>query len=145
TVFCAVVGATAAPAAIALYHLRRPPANLVFNHNEVVDVAQALGYVPAGDGPKRHLVHLPFNQVFQVEFAQRVLQLPRLPAEWGGLTILHLSDLHLCGTPDRAFYQHVMDRCLKWGTPDLIAVTGDIVDSRWHHRWIVPVLGRLRC
>ena len=33
---------------------------------------------------------------------ERTLHLPRLPAAWDGLTILHLSDLHLCGTPDRA-------------------------------------------
>src|SRR5262249_16285406 len=28
--------------------------------------------------------------------------------------------------------------------PDLVAVTGDIVDSDWHHCWIVPTLGRLK-
>ena len=31
---------------------------------------------------------------------------------------------------------------MKWGTPDLLMLTGDIVDSEWHHRWIVPVLGK---
>jgi hypothetical protein len=67
-----------------------------------------------------------------------------LPKAWDGLTILHLTDLHLCGTPDRAFYQYVVDRCMQWGTPDLVALTGDIVDSGSHHRWVVPVLGRLR-
>ncbi len=25
-----------------------------------------------------------------------------------------------------------------------MALTGDVVDSNWHHRWIVPILGRLR-
>jgi uncharacterized protein len=60
------------------------------------------------------------------------------------LTILHLTDLHLCGTPDRAFYHYVMDRCMQDGVPDLLALTGDVVDSERHHRWIVPVLGRLR-
>jgi predicted MPP superfamily phosphohydrolase len=60
------------------------------------------------------------------------------------LTILHLTDLHLCGTPDRAFYHVVMERCLQWGVPDLLALTGDVIDSEWHHRWIVPVLGKLR-
>src|SRR5262249_16726519 len=95
-VFCPVLGLTPLPAAIVLYHLRQPPANLVGNRSEIVDVAEALGYVPAGTGRKRRLVHLPFNQVFQVEFARRVLELPRLPAAWDGLTILHLTDLHLC-------------------------------------------------
>jgi predicted MPP superfamily phosphohydrolase len=69
--------------------------------------------------------------------------LPQLPPAWEGLSILHLSDLHFKGSPDRPFFQHVMDLCRDW-EPDLVAVTGDLVDSSRHHRWIVPVLGRLR-
>src|SRR5437660_644687 len=83
---------------------------------------------------------LPHNQCFQVEFTEKTIALPQLPDAWDGLTILHLTDLHLCGTPDRAFFHYVMDRCMQAGVPDLIAMTGDVVDSEWHHRWIVPVL-----
>src|SRR5262249_49105152 len=71
------------------------------------------------------------------------LWLPRVPAAWDGLTILHLTDLHFTGTPDRAFYRLVLDRCRAW-EPDILALTGDIVDSDWHHRWVIPLLGRLR-
>ena len=141
-IFCVIVGATVTPVAMVLYWLRRTPAHLVSNHDETVDVAKELGYLPFGHGRKVFNGGLPFNQVFQVEFAERVFQLPRLPKSWDGLTILHLTDLHLCGTPDRAFYQYVVDRCLKWGVPDIVAVTGDVVDSDWHHRWVVPILGR---
>jgi uncharacterized protein len=115
----------------------------VRNHTKTVDRADRLGYRPIGRGKYRILAHLPRNEVFQVDFAERTLAVPDLPAPWDGLTILHLSDLHLCGTPDRAFYQHVSELCRDWD-PDLVAVTGDIVDSDLHHRWIVPVLGRLR-
>ena len=110
----------------------------------IKDVARELGYPPAGHSRQTSLTRLPGNQCFQVDFVQRTLNLPQLPAAWDGLTILHLSDLHFCGTPDRAFYSYVMDRCRDWGTPDLLALTGDIVDSDKHYRWIVPVLGRLR-
>src|SRR5205807_315674 len=61
-----------------------------------------------------------------------------------GLSILHLSDLHFRGTPDRAFYRKVIERCLEWGEPDVVAVTGDVVDSKKHLRWVIPLLGRLR-
>ena len=54
--------------------------------------------------------------------------MPRLPAAWDGLSILHLTDLHLCGTPDREFYRHVLDVCAGWH-PDLVALTGDVVDT----------------
>jgi predicted MPP superfamily phosphohydrolase len=78
-----------------------------------------------------------------VDFSERTLRLPRLPVAWDGLTILHLSDLHLCGTPDRAWFRAVMDRCAVW-EPDLVAVTGDLADGEEYIRWVVPVLGRLR-
>src|SRR5437764_508652 len=78
----------------------RPPA-LVSNHTETVDVARELGFKPVGQGKHRRLAALPFNQVFQVDFVERTLCLPRLPEAWDGLTILHLTDLHLSGTPDK--------------------------------------------
>src|SRR5205807_5686581 len=58
-------------------------------------------------------------------------------------TILHLSDLHFRGTPDKNFHFQVMDRCRDW-QPDLLVLTGDIVDSMRHYRWILPALSRLR-
>jgi uncharacterized protein len=140
---CWVLGLGVFPAVTVLRLLRRTPAALLKNDTQTVDVAKELGYKPAGTGKYRRLACLPGNQVFQVDFAERTLRIPRLPAAWDGLTVLHLSDLHLCGTPDRAFYRYVMDRCRDWD-PELVAVTGDVVDSNKHHRWVIPVLGRLR-
>ena len=133
-----------APIAQVCYWLRREAPQVVKTETKMVDVAKELGYRPTGRSKHRALTLLPGNQVFQVDFVHKTLVLPQLPAAWDGLSILHLTDLHLCGTPDRVFYQHVMDRCMQDGVPDLIALTGDVVDSSAHHRWIVPVLGRLR-
>ena len=47
----------------------------------------------------------PGTQCFQVEFRELTIRLPRLPPAWDGLTILHLTDLHFCGTPGREFYR----------------------------------------
>jgi len=143
-VFCWILGIFFVPVALVLYHLRPSPAPLVGRSSEIVDVARELGYPPVGRGKQAPLTRLPYNQAFQVNFEQRTFRLPQLPPEWDGLTILHLSDLHFCGTPDRTFFRYVIDRCLDAGTPDLVAVTGDIVDTDKHHRWIVPLLGRLR-
>jgi predicted MPP superfamily phosphohydrolase len=123
--------------------LRHRPAALARNDTRTVDVAQALGYRPAGRGKHAHLARLPGNELFRVDFAERVLALRRLPAAWEGLTVLHLTDFHFHGTPDREFYRHVLDVCRDW-EPDLVALTGDFVDTFRHHRWIVPLLGRLR-
>jgi predicted MPP superfamily phosphohydrolase len=142
-VVCWVLGCGVVPAITVGRLLRRRPASLLSNHTQTVNVAAELGYAPVGRGKYRHLARLPGNEVFRVDFSERTLRLPALPAAWDGLTILHVSDLHFNGTPDREFYQHVMDRCRAW-EPDLVALTGDFVDSDRHHRWIIPVLGRLR-
>jgi predicted MPP superfamily phosphohydrolase len=139
---CGLIGLVFLPI-VTIRRLYRRPAALLSNHTTTIDVASRLGYKPIGRGKYRILAHLPRNEVFQVDFAERTLVFPRLPAAWDGLTILHLSDLHLCGTPDRIFFQQVMDLCSAW-EPDLVAITGDLVDSHHHHRWIVPILGHLR-
>jgi len=144
TFACWIVGFGIAPICEIFYLLRRPAPQLIKETAETVDVAKLLGYPPSGEGEDAKLCRLPLNQCFQVEFTEKTLLLPQLPAAWDGLTILHLTDLHLCGTPDLAFYRYVMERCMHAGVPDIVALTGDVVDSDRHHRWIVPLLGRLR-
>jgi predicted MPP superfamily phosphohydrolase len=131
------------PAVTAARLLRSTRAVLGKTHSEIVDVVKLLGFRPVGTFKERALTYLPGNEVFQLELAERTLHLRRLPAAWDGLTVLHLSDLHLCGTPDRPWFRAVMDRCNEW-RPDLVAVTGDLADGVEHIRWVLPVLGRLR-
>jgi uncharacterized protein len=138
---CIAVGFIALPLNTISRRIRRDPS--LEKHSRVLDVIKHLGRRPAGHDRKRLLARLPGNEVFQVEMVERTLRLPRLPAAWDGLTILHLSDLHFLGTPARDYFQFVMDRCADW-QPDLVALTGDIADTSRHIRWIVPVLGRLR-
>jgi predicted MPP superfamily phosphohydrolase len=131
------------PAVTAWRLLRPRPAALGEERSRVVDLVKQLGRRPLGEGKHRRWATLPGNGVFQVELVERTLHLARLPAEWDGLTVLHVSDLHLCGTPDRAWWKAVMDYCAAW-RPDLVAVTGDVADGHRYMRWIIPVLGRLR-
>ncbi len=138
---CAAVGFIALPLNTAARLLRSDPS--LDKQSRVLDVAKHLGRRPLGHNRKRLLASLPGSEAFQVELVQRTLVLPRLPAAWDGLTILHLSDLHFLGTPGRDYFQFVMDRCAEW-QPDLVALTGDITDTNRHIRWIMPVLGRLR-
>jgi predicted MPP superfamily phosphohydrolase len=120
--------------------VRREP--VVACRSEVVDVARVLGRRPFGP-EHAFLARLPGNEIYHIEYVEKTLCLPRLPAAWDGLTLLHLTDLHLHGTPDRDWFRVVMDRCADWH-PDLVCITGDVADSYAHQRWIVPILGRLR-
>jgi uncharacterized protein len=123
--------------------LRRPPAAVLDERTETFDVAKQLGHRPVGDGKYRRLAERSFNQVFRVDFTTLTLKVPDLPAAWNGLTILHLSDLHFIGTPSRDYYRWIIDKCMADGVPDLVCITGDIIDTAQHHRWIIPLLGRL--
>jgi len=69
-----------------------------------VDVAAELGYKPIRPWQVAPSGTSSGNEVFTVDFAVRTMHLPRFRRR-DGLSILHLSDLHLCGTPDRRFYQ----------------------------------------
>ncbi|MEO8698997.1 MAG: metallophosphoesterase [Kofleriaceae bacterium] len=55
--------------------------------------------------------------------------LPKLPAALDGFTIVQLTDLHVGMTIDRTFVQRVVDHANSL-SPDLIALTGDLVDGR---------------
>jgi uncharacterized protein len=60
----------------------------------------------------------------QVEFG-----VPNLPASFDGLRIVQLCDLHVGPHTPRHFLERVM-RATETLKPDLIAVTGDLVDDR---------------
>jgi uncharacterized protein len=141
---CLAISLIAVPALTLFRLLRRPPANVIGESSHVIDIAEDLGYRPLGFGKHWRMARVPFNQLLEVEFVERTLQLPRLPSAWDGLTILHLSDLHFHGTPERPFFQRLIEGINDHGTPDLVCLTGDIVDTVWHQRWIKPLLGQLQ-
>ena len=144
TIIACLLGFVVAPICQLMYWLRRTAPQQVACTSEVIDVAQILGSPPIGREKQAHVALWPFNQAMQIEFTEKTLRLPQLPEAWDGLTILHLTDLHFCGSPDRAFHEFAIDESMRRGIPDLIALTGDVVDSPEHHRWIVPILSRLK-
>lgn len=95
------------------------------------------------DGLTDILAKLPGNKIFDIHIMEEQVRLPRLPEEWEGMSILHISDLHLAHTPNRPYFEHVMSiaRELK---PDIIALTGDIVGMEARLRWLPNILSRFK-
>jgi uncharacterized protein len=141
---CLAMSCCAIPIATAIRLLRPVPPQLASRRQTLIDIARELGEKPVGDGKYRWLVHVPGNQCFQIEFTELTLRLPALPAAWDGLTILQLSDLHLTGTPDRRFYECAIDHAMAPGAPDILAVTGDLLDTDTHHRWLLPLFSKVK-
>ncbi|MBX7103719.1 MAG: metallophosphoesterase [Gemmataceae bacterium] len=121
-------------------NLRREPAVVASRQASLLDLRGQ----PLGFGKHWRLARLPFNELLEVEVSDLTLRLPRLPAAWDGLTILHLTDLHFHGTPTRTFFDAVIDHLTQGPTPDLVCLTGDYVDTVRHMFWIKPLLGRLQ-
>lgn len=93
-------------------------------------------------GVPRLLGSLPANQVVQPQLVTMDLLIPGLPAAFDGLTIAHLSDLHMSGRIEQAYFDRMVDvtNSLR---PELIAITGDIVERTQCLDWIDQSIARL--
>jgi predicted MPP superfamily phosphohydrolase len=140
--FCVVVSPLIAKW-LALKLFSRVPAQLISNDMTFYDLAQELGQSPIGSGETSLFFKLPGNQIFQLAVQKKTLRMPTLPRELDGLTIAHLSDLHMTGKIARAFYDAIVDHTNRL-EPDLIVITGDIAENVMCLDWIVPVLSRLK-
>ena len=98
----------------------------------------------AGMGENAHhfLTRLPWNEMLRLEVSDWMLDVPRLPPALDGLSIVHFSDLHFTGCIGKAFFREVV-RTSNELQPDLVAVTGDIVDRPACLDWIADTLGGL--
>lgn len=89
------------------------------------------------------LSRLPGNQVLNITVHEKQLAMPRLAAGHDGLRIVHLSDLHMSGRITKRYFEAVVEK-VNTSQPDVIAITGDIVERRHCIDWIPETLGRLR-
>lgn len=89
------------------------------------------------------LARLPRNEVLWLEEIDRGLELPRLPEALEGLSILHLSDLHWTGGVGKSYFVELVRRC-NLRHPDLVALTGDFVDTEACFDWVPDTLAKLR-
>jgi predicted MPP superfamily phosphohydrolase len=122
-------------------NLRGLPRQVLSETTRSLDIEKEFGYRPIGDGKKANWLARKWNQFFTVDFTTLTLRFPDLPPEWDGLTILHLSDLHFIGSPSQDYFRRVFRECMDEGTPDLVVITGDIIDSDEHLSWVRPLLG----
>jgi hypothetical protein len=88
------------------------------------------------------LARLPGNEALRLEEVERGVELARLPEALEGLSILHLSDLHLTGWIGKWYFAELVRRC-NLRQPDLVALTGDFVDHAACLDWIPDTLAKL--
>jgi predicted MPP superfamily phosphohydrolase len=142
-VACAVVSIVAAIQRLHWrFHAERK-GTLTSNHTTRVKVASQRTERLTSPGVATWLSRVPGNQILSVCVQEKQLTIPRLAPEFEGLRIAHLTDLHMSGRMTRPFYEFVVDETNRCQA-DMVAITGDIVDSDACLDWIPEVLGRLQ-
>jgi predicted MPP superfamily phosphohydrolase len=85
---------------------------------------------------------LPINETLNLSVDRLTVQL-NVPQSLDGLKIAHLSDFHLTGYVDRRFFEQVVARANSF-EPDLVIISGDLVDKPECLEWIDSIFGALK-
>ena len=101
--------------------------------------------IPGGSAENfstRCLSLVPLNEWGLLSVTRKRLLLPRSIPAADGLTIGHISDIHFTGQYRREHYDFVIDRFMEL-SPQMIIISGDIIDYPHCMPMIRSVLGRL--
>lgn len=90
----------------------------------------------------RQCLKLPLNEILSVERNIKQLMIERLPEDFSGMRIGHLSDIHLTGQLTADFYRTAVEWVMAQGI-DVLVVSGDIVDYKHAMGLLSPVFGEL--
>jgi predicted MPP superfamily phosphohydrolase len=86
---------------------------------------------------------VPGSELLRVEITTLRIILPRWPAGWPGLKVVHLSDTHFAGQVPRAYFERVFALAAEQ-CPDLVVFTGDLLDHPERVDWLPATFGLLQ-
>lgn len=111
---------------------------------EVIDVQSTTGNELALTPKCKIARHLPWNQILELSIEEIELPVRGLPEGLDGYRIAHLSDIHLTGDIHPDFAGYAVRRATQW-QPDLMALTGDIIDRQSCVDWLVGIFSPVDC
>lgn len=91
----------------------------------------------------RLLARLPGNQVVKLSVDRKTVAIPRLHPRHVGITIAHLSDLHITGQIAKSWFITVIEEVNRL-QPDVVMITGDIIENESCWPWLAETLGKLQ-
>jgi predicted MPP superfamily phosphohydrolase len=121
---------------------RRPAPLLRLERRQPVEIDLASAAASAAELAHHPLVRLPGNEILQLELVRWVLDVPRMPAALDGLSIVHFADLHMTGRVGKAYFRELVRFC-NGLRPDLVCITGDIIDDAACLDWLADTLAYL--
>ncbi len=123
-------------------HVFRRPSDVLRSHGVRGLLHRDAPAPETAEHPHHFLVRLPGNQSLHLDLTERDVEVPRLPPAWDGLSLVHLSDFHFNGRVGKSYFQEIV-RLANELQPDLVMLTGDLVDRACCIDWIPDTLGRL--
>ena len=134
-------GAIGAFWGIARYHLTKRCRLLKAASEVNHEIRRSDGSRPVDSGQYHWLARLPWNEQCSVAISRKVLEHPRLPRQWSGLRILHLSDWHFRGTIAKEYFEQVTELAIREPV-DMVVFTGDLLDDERCLEWLPTTLAR---
>jgi uncharacterized protein len=122
--------------------LRRPPEVVRFHRRRRAEIDPKAAAMSDKEHAHHLTSHLPGNETLRLDLTEWAFEVPRLPKSLDGLAIVHISDLHFTGMLGKAYFREVVRTCNEL-KPDIVAITGDLVDKNECIDWIPDTLGRL--
>jgi predicted MPP superfamily phosphohydrolase len=124
------------------FHRERVGA-VIENHTTNINLRHETQKPLAAPGVASLLSRLPGNQVFDLRVQEKQLVIPRLSSRHDGVRIAHLSDLHMSGRITKSYFERVVEQVNRT-EPDIVAITGDLVERPECLDWIPDTFGQLR-
>ncbi|MGD9636108.1 MAG: metallophosphoesterase [Pirellulales bacterium] len=115
---------------------------LASNHTSRVDLSHHRLDALAAPGIPRWMARVPGNQIFDLHLHEKQIVIPRMPSG-GLLRIAHITDLHMSGRVAKEYFVEIVDTINRL-EPDLVTLTGDLVEREECLGWLPDTLGRLR-
>jgi predicted MPP superfamily phosphohydrolase len=120
----------------------RPPTAVVSLQREVTKLVETREKPLLHNTVGKLMRLIPVNEALSLCEDHVTLRLD-IPPALDGLKIAQLSDFHLTGDLDIQFFQKAVDKANAF-EPDIIVVSGDLIDKRECFDWIEPLFGRLQ-
>jgi uncharacterized protein len=142
TIACWGVAAMTLLRLVRLRYLVGTPPPVRFHGKRRANIAPKSAEFGVEEASHHLFTRLPLNEILRLEVTDWMLEVPRLAPALDGLSIVHLSDFHLTGRLGKAYFREVV-RTSNELQPDLVALTGDLMESTAYFDWIPDTFARL--
>lgn len=142
-VICFFLALFSLPLKLVQHYQRYSRPSVVGSESQQLDLATGLGESLYQTEFAKLMGRVPGNQTTSGFVEHRQLAIPGLQQELDGLKVVHISDIHMAGRLQRAYYEQLVD-VVNNQQADVIAITGDIVEKTACWPWLETTLAPMR-